>query len=286
MNREPDTVMPTARRIAHVDDPALIKDSSQHVARAMIPAGDWARHDPFLLMMEDDFGIGAFGMHPHRGIETITYVIEGSLTHTDNRGNSGVLGPGDVQFMTAGSGVIHLEEPPAGERVHLLQLWLNLPAAQKMTTPRYQDLHAVAMPRHSADGVEVIVYSGTSNGVTSPTLNHVPVTVVEMRLTAGATLTQDLPGSYNGFVHILGGNGEFGATRTTGRAGQTLWLDRPTSGNDTELSVTAVTDLRVLLGAGEPLHEPVVAGGPFVMNTEAQIRQAFLDYRAGRFDPR
>ncbi|QYB00682.1 pirin family protein (plasmid) [Rhodococcus sp. USK10] len=184
MNREPASV-PIARRIAHVDDPALIKDSPQHVARAMIPAGNWVRHDPFLLMMEDDFGIGAFGMHPHRGIETITYVIEGALTHSDNRGNCGVLGSGDVQFMTAGSG----------------------------------------------------------------------------------------------------GNGEFGATHTSGRAGQTLWLDRPTSGDDTELSVTAVTDLRVLLGAGEPLHEPVVAGGPFVMNTEAQIRQAFLDYRAGRFAP-
>jgi redox-sensitive bicupin YhaK (pirin superfamily) len=285
MSLEPATLVPIARRIADVDDPTLIKDSPQHVARALIPAGDWARHDPFLLMMEDHFEVGAFGMHPHRGIETVTYVLAGSLTHIDNRGNSGVLGPGDVQYMTAGSGVIHLEEPPAGEQVHLLQLWLNLPAAQKMTNPRYQDLRAAEMPRHVAPGVEITVYSGTSNGITSPTLNHVPVTIAEARLAAGANVIQDLPSSYNGFVHILDGEGEFGANHIRGSAGQTLWLDRPTIAADSELSVAAITDLQVLLAAGEPLHEAVVAAGPFVMNTETQIRQAFLDFRAGRFGP-
>jgi len=286
MSRVSRAGVPMARRISHVDDPISIKDSAHHVARAMIPAGDWARHDPFLLMMEDEFGIGAFGMHPHRGIETITYVISGSLRHTDNRGNSGVLGPGDIQFMTAGSGVIHLEEPPIGERVHLLQLWLNLPAAQKMTTPRYQDLHATAMPRYTVPGAEITVYSGISNRVTAPTLNHVPVTIIEAQVGAGATVTQNVPSSYNGFVHIIKGEGEFGATHARGRTGQTLWLDRPTSTEDSELLVVAVTNLRILFVAGEPLNEPVVAGGPFVMNTAAQIDQAYLDYRAGRFDPR
>jgi quercetin 2,3-dioxygenase len=281
----PPTTTATERRIISVEDPALVKDSANHRARAVIPTGQWDRHDPFLLMMQDTFGVGAFGMHPHRGIETITYVIEGHLAHSDNRGNAGLLGPGDIQFMTAGSGIVHLEEPPAGEQVALLQLWLNLPAAAKMTEPRYQDLCGVDMPRRLANGAELTVYSGSSGGVTASTLNHVPVTIVAARLEAGASVQQDLPGSYNGFVHVLEGEGQFGSDLVAGRPGQTLWVDRLEADVATSLTITAITDLRVLLAAGRPLHEPVAAAGPFVMNTEAQLREAFADYHAGRFDP-
>jgi redox-sensitive bicupin YhaK (pirin superfamily) len=235
-------------------------------------------------MMEDTFGVGAFGMHPHRGIETITYVIEGHLAHSDNRGNAGVLGPGDIQFMTAGRGIIHLEEPPAKEQVFLLQLWLNLPAEAKMTEPRYQDLRGADMPRRIEDGAELRVFSGVSGGVTASTFNHVPVTIVEARLEAGASVQQDLPGSYNGFVHVLEGEGTFGADAVAGHPGQTLWVDRLEADVPTKLTLTANSDLRVLLAVGRPLHEPVAAAGPFVMNTEAQLRQAYADYQAGRFD--
>lgn len=281
----PITAAATQRRIISVRDALVVKNSMNHRAREVIPAGDWEKHDPFLLMMEDTFGAGAFGMHPHRGIETITYVIDGHLAHSDNRGNSGLLGPGDIQFMTAGSGIIHVEEPPGREQVFLLQLWLNLPAAAKMTVPRYQDLHGTEMPRRIENGAELRVFSGSSGDVTASTLNHVPVTIVEARLTSGATVQQELPGLYSGFVHVIEGEGRFGADAVVGRPGQTLWIDRPQADTPTVLSLAASTDLRVLLAAGLPLHEPVAAAGPFVMNTEEQLRQAYADYQAGRFDP-
>ena len=286
MTSTPITTTATERQIIAVHDATLVKDSANHLAREVIPPGHWERHDPFLLMMEDTFGVGAFGMHPHRGIETITYVIEGHLAHSDNRGNAGLLGPGDIQFMTAGSGIIHLEEPPAGEQVFLLQLWLNLPAAAKMTEPRYQDLCGADMPRRIEDGAELRVFSGSSGGVTASTLNKVPVTIVEARLEAGASVQQELRGSYNGFVHVIEGEGKFGADAVAGHPGQTLWVDRLEADTPTALTLTARTDLRVLVAAGEPLHEPVAAAGPFVMNNEAQLREAYADYQAGRFDPR
>ena len=209
-------------------------------------------------------------------------VIDGHLAHSDNRGNAGLLGPGDIQFMTAGSGIIPVEEPPAQEQVFLLQLWLNLPAAAKMTEPRYQDLRGAHMPRRINDGAELTVYSGSSRGVTASTLNHVPVTLVKARLEASVSVQQDIPGTYSGFVHV---QGTFGADAVVGQPGQTLWVDCRHGDIPTVLTLTAVTDLRVLLAAGRPLCEPVAAAGPFVMNTEAQLRQAYDDYRAGRFDP-
>jgi redox-sensitive bicupin YhaK (pirin superfamily) len=272
------------RRVVAVDDPRIVKQSPVHLAREMIRPGQWRRHDPFLLMMEDTFQAGAFGWHPHRGIETITYVIDGRLAHSDNRGNSGMLGPGDIQFMTAGRGIVHVEQPPPGEEVFLLQLWLNLPAAAKMTEPRYQDLRGADMPRRIEPGAELRVFSGSSRGVTSDTLNHVAVTIVEARVSAGTTVRQDIPGNHSCFVHVVEGEGEFGVVATPARAGQTLWLDVPGCMQATDLAFTATTDLRILLAAAEPLDEPVAAAGPFVMNTEDQLREAYADYQAGKFD--
>lgn len=273
------------RRVVEVHDPVVVNRTAVHLAKEAIKPGLWEAHDPFLLMMEDRFGQGAFGLHPHRGIETITYIIEGRLEHNDNRGGEGMLGARDVQLMTAGGGIIHNEVPPVGETVHLLQLWLNMPASAKLSEPRYQDLHHGEMPQVDLDGAEITVYSGTSNGVSADTLNHVPLTLVEVDLEPGATVVQDLPGSYNGFVHVIGGQGDVGADRTTGAEGQTLWLDRTDTTRVTTITITAETAMRVLIAAGEPLHEPVVAAGPFVMNTEQQIAEAYADFRAGRFNP-
>jgi redox-sensitive bicupin YhaK (pirin superfamily) len=263
----------------------LVQDTPIHRASEAIAPGLWAKHDPFLLMMEDRFEVGAFGWHPHRGIETITYVIDGNLEHHDNRGGGGVLGARDIQLMTAGRGIIHVEQPPESQSVHLLQLWLNMPAAEKMSEPRYQDLRAVEMPRRVEPGAQITVYSGVSGSQSAHTLNHVPFTLVEVDLTAGSSVVQSLPGSYNGFVHVIHGEGHFGADATAGTTGQTLWLDRPEGASDTTVTISAVSDLRVLIAAGEPLGEPVAAAGPFVMNTQEQLRQAFADYQAGRFDP-
>lgn len=243
----------------------------------------WDEFDPFLLMAEDWFETGTFADHPHRGIETVTFVIDGHLQHSDHHGGRGLLGPGDAQWMTAGRGIVHAEDPVPGEVVHSLQLWVNLPRADKMTEPRYQDLLAANMPVRREPGVLVRVISGASGGVGANTLNHTPVTAVELVLDAGASVVQDLPGSYNGFVYVLEGSGYFGADETPGARGQVLWLGPVGGAPGSELKLRAEQPLRAVLFAGQPLHEPVVAHGPFVMNTEEQIRQAFADYRAGKF---
>lgn len=252
-----------------------------HVRQGFVlEPGRWAEFDPFLMMAEDWFQSGTFDDHPHRGIETVTVVLEGHLNHRDNHGGRGQLGPGDIQWMTAGRGIIHAEDPAAGETVHSLQLWLNLPRSAKMTAPRYQDLSGDALPVRREEGAAVKVISGSSGGVTASTLNHVPVTAVEIVLEAGASVSQALPGSYNGFIYMVEGAGSVGGTH--GEQGQVLWLS-PVAGAQSQVTVKAERPLRAYLFAGEPLREPVVAYGPFVMNTEEEIRQAFADFRAGRF---
>lgn len=273
----------TERGIASVDDLVPMHHDAIRVAGAAIPPGDWQRHDPFLSMMNDRFKPGAFGPHPHRGFETITYVLSGSLAHQDNRGGHGVLHAGDAQWMTAGRGVVHNEVPSDENWVHVLQLWLNLPAKDKLVSSRYQDLRGDQMPVRREPGVEVRVFSGKSGSVQGPALNYTPVTMLELRLDAGASLRQELPGAYNGFVYVIEGSGAFGRDATTGRKDQTLWLDRADARESTALTIRATTPLRALLFAGQPLHEPVVAHGPFVMNTDAQIAQAFDDYQSGHF---
>jgi redox-sensitive bicupin YhaK (pirin superfamily) len=280
-----------SRRVLRIDHPEVQQGMKpSHRIRALMPAamrGDWAAVDPFLALMEDWFPAGIFGKHPHRGIETMTYVIEGRLNHSDNKGGRGTLNPGDAQWMTAGQGIVHAEEPAGGDVVHSFQLWINLPAAAKMVPPRYQDLRGDEMPVRRADGAEVRVFSGSSAGTAGPTLNYAPVTMVEVRLEAGASARPDLPADYNAFVVVISGSGALGADARPIRAGDMAWL---TSGNDphqaSEVTIAAGKEpLRALLIGGRPLREPVVARGPFVMNSEAEIVQAYADYRAGKFGP-
>ena len=260
------------------------KVSPIHSVGPVLAPGNWKEYDPFLLLMEDKFEKGAFDVHPHRGIETITYIIDGSINHYDNAtGAGGTLEKGDLQFMTAGRGVIHNESPDEGEKVHLLQLWVNLPRKNKLTEPRYQNMHAKDMPTRQEEGAVIRVYSGSSGDVVSNTLNYVPVTFVEMIVEKGASIAQDLPGSYNGYIYVLEGSGVFGENKVEAKKGQAMWLG---SGNKEKMSsihVSAKEQLRVVLFAGEPLNEPVVAHGPFVMNTEEEIQQAYRDYQEGKF---
>ncbi len=249
----------------------------------VLPPGQWQDFDPFLLMAEDWFQQKTFGPHPHRGIETVTYVIEGRLRHQDSNKGQGVLGPGDVQWMTAGRGVLHLEDPLPNETVHSLQLWVNLPQSHKLSEPRYQDLRSADMPVRKEGGASIRVFSGSSGGVTASTKNYVPVTFVELVLEAGASIKQDLPAHYNGFIYVLEGSGRFGADGTKGEANQVLWLGSADQSTESEVEIRAETPLRAILVAGEPLGEPVVAYGPFVMNTDEEIKQAFADYKSGKF---
>ncbi len=203
------------RSVLRIDRPEVQAGMTpQHRVRPLMPAamrGDFASTDPFLALMEDWFPRGVFGKHPHRGIETVTYVLEGRIDHYDNQGHSGVIGPGDVQWMTAGRGLIHNEIPAEGVIVHSLQLWVNLPADDKMTAPRYQDLTGDAVPVRREPGAEIRVFSGSSGGVTAPTQNFAPVTLVEFRLEPGAWVRQDLPSDYNAVVVVLEGAGALGA---------------------------------------------------------------------------
>ena len=259
-----------------------------HKVRPLVADGDHRRSDPFLFLMEDWFGPNVFADHPHRGIETVTYVIDGTLEHREHGKNTGTFATGDAMWMTAGRGVIHNEAPAGNGTVHTLQLWVNLPAADKMTTPRFQILKGAEMPERLVERGRVRVFSGQSGEVRGKTLNHVPVTMVELRLEPGGSAAQELPASYNGFLHLLDGDGLFGPEQVRAGAGDIVWIEGPLappgSAGESEFLVAAgERGLRALLWAGEPLREPVVARGPFVMNTEQQIREAYEDYRAGRF---
>lgn len=260
------------------------KHSPGHTVALVLEPGHWEEFDPFLLLAEDWFEHGTFDVHPHRGIETVTYVIEGRLLHYDNKAGTGELKPGDVQWMTAGRGVIHKEDPDAGDTVHSLQLWINLTSDKKMTQPRYQNLRSHDMPVRLEEGASIRVFSGSSGAVRSQTKNHVPATMVEIVVEPGFSITQELPGDFNGFLYVLEGKGTFGGNLTQGVQGQVLWLDRPDHSSRSEVAIHATDKLRVLLYAGKPVREPVVAYGPFVMNSKEEIRQAISDYQSGKFD--
>ena len=258
--------------------------SPGHRARRLIDAGDPTFTDPFLVMAEDWMPRGAFPRHPHRGIETVTYVIDGAVEHFDNAGHSGLLLPGDVQWMTAGRGVLHEQNAPAGTTAHTLQIWVNLPAAHKMTEPRYQDLAGAEMPVRREPGVVARVFSGGSGEVSSTTMSHVSVTMIDVALAPSATFTHDLPGTDNGFVFVLDGSVAVGGRGAIVQAGELAWLTRTDGTNPSAVTLTADAEpARILILSGQPLTEPVVFGGPFVMNSQEDIRQAFADYRAGVF---
>ena len=273
------------REVARVDDPQFVSGQGVgHRARRLIDAPDAAFTDPFVLMAEDWTSQGIFPIHPHRGIETVTFVIEGAIEHRDSAGYGGVIRAGDAQWMTAGRGIQHEENPPAGTSAHTLQLWVNLPAAEKMAVPRYQELVASVLPVRSEDGVEIRVFSGAYDDMISPTLNHLPVTMLEVRVENGGAFRHSFAATDNAFVYVLEGAVEIGLAGDLLETSQLGWLTRSEEPGSSELTITARgTAGRFLLFAGQPLREPIAFGGPFVMNMQAEIQQAFADFRAGRF---
>jgi quercetin 2,3-dioxygenase len=278
------------RSIRLVTDPAAPREHAPGMAnRPLIAPGQWADFDPFLLLMEDWMREpGGFPDHPHRGIETVTLVLDGELWHADNRGNSGVLGADDVQWMTAGRGIIHAELPNRDRASHTLQLWLNMSAEQKMVESAYQDLLADSTRVVDA-GAGVRLISGELDGERAATRNHTPVLYLDIRLTPGQKLALPVPASHNGFVLVVDGAARVGSERTPGRAGQVLWLDYPRAGAsgqstlDLEGDGDAKRPARLLVVTGEPIRERVVAYGPFVMNTQDEIWQAYRDFHSGKF---
>nr|WP_243846362.1 pirin family protein [Rhizomicrobium palustre] len=222
-----------------------------------------------------------FGPHPHRGFETVTFILEGELAHKDTGGHESIIGPGGVQWMTTGSGLIHEEVSPesfkkSGGAMEILQLWVNLPARLKMTTPRYTGLQVEALPVIEDEGASVQLLSGEYMGRTGPfeTLTGVFMSVV--RLTTGAGAYFDGLKDRDVFLYVVRGSISVDGTKA-----DKFNLVELTSGDAVE--IFAGEDSLILFGHAEPLNEPVVAYGPFVMNTSAEIQQAIDDYRAGKF---
>jgi redox-sensitive bicupin YhaK (pirin superfamily) len=241
--------------------------------------------DPFLLLdhfRSDDPQdyIGGFPPHPHRGFETVTYLLEGRVRHRDSAGHSGVIESGGVQWMTAGSGVVHSEMPEQEEgRLAGLQLWINLPAANKMSPPRYQEFAREEIPEEQREeGVKVRVIAGiSSRGSRGPVTGLItPVSYLDVSLPAGRRFSEPLPAQLNGFVYLIEGGLEIAGTPIGSRSLAVL-------GEGAHVDIEARHDSRLLLVAGRPLQEPVARRGPFVMNNEAELQQAFRDYQEGRF---
>ena len=253
--------------------------------------GDKPELSPFLLL--DHAGPAEFkpsakargvDWHPHRGFETVTVIFDGEVEHRDTAGHGGRIGPGDVQWMTAGAGLLHKEMhsdafAKSGGRFEVLQLWVNLPARLKMTPPRYQELTSANIPAVALpdDGGSVRVIAGEFRGVRGPAATFTPINVLDVRLRPGRKVSLDLRDGYTGSLYVLRGkvvvNGNEPAS-----AGELVILDR----EGAEVTLEASEDAVVFVMNGAPIDEPVAGYGPFVMNTQAQLQEAFRDLRAGK----
>ena len=258
---------------------------------------------PFLLIDEMgpvDYGPGeALGApwHPHRGFETVTYLLDGRMRHEDSAGNSGELNPGDVQWMTAGRGIIHCEEPheeflKTGGRTHGFQIWVNLPAAHKMMDPRYQEVPSSASPTVEKNGVWARVIAGECMGVTSSIDTVIPITLIHVKMESGSRLIQSFEPQLNGMIYMFGGEVNISdelrvnsqsripglGTRQVIRDGELALLSE---GNEIVIECNSSSEFLIL--AGPELNEPIARHGPFVMNTREEIIQAFTDYQNGTF---
>lgn len=247
------------------------------------------RLDPFLML--DEFGsdqpadyLAGFPDHPHRGFETVTYMLEGRMRHRDGVGNEGVLGPGDVQWMTAGRGIVHSEMPEQEQgRLHGFQLWINLPAAEKLCPPRYRSLSAADIPVGKvATGVTAKVVAGRFGALQGPVqgLSADPC-FFDLQFAPGADLLVPLPAGHNACLYVYRGELQAGAQQQRLQAGMLAVLGNEPGARGIELA--SLENARALVMAGRPLDEPIVQYGPFVMNTPEEIEQALLDYRQGRF---
>ena len=258
---------------------------------------DLADLDPFVhmdQMGEIDYGPGepkGTPWHPHRGFETVTYMMEGTFLHQDSIGGGGVIENGATQWMTAGAGILHIERPPdalidAGGLFHGIQLWVNLPSALKMTAPRYQDIAAQAVSLLTNDQGDAIVrvIAGALGEVGGPGITHTPITILHVSLMPGGQLALPWNPTYNALTYALAGRGTVGVERHALAEGQ---MAVHVDGDFLMLSAAPTQDSRteafeVLVLGGEPIREPVAAYGPFVMNTRRELAQAFEDYQAGR----
>jgi quercetin 2,3-dioxygenase len=294
---EPDVAVAQDRPVLSVTTAPSAYEGEGFPVRRAFAGVDMRQLDPFIhmdQMGEVDYAPGepkGTSWHPHRGFETVTYMIDGTFRHQDSNGGGGMITNGDTQWMTAGGGILHIEEPPeelvaSGGLFHGFQLWVNLPARMKMTTPRYQDIRAgqVALLSSPDGGALVRVIAGEVAGHGGPGVTHTPITLLHATLQPGAQLRLPWRRDFNALGYVLAGAGTVGQARRPVRVGQlavfgagdtiTLAADQRAQGPSEGLDV-------LVLG-GQPIGEPVAAYGPFVMNTRAELVRAFEDYQAGR----
>jgi quercetin 2,3-dioxygenase len=279
------------RSIASIITASRQKEGGGFDVRRPFPTAQLNQIDPFLLLDHMEPKLLAPGEakgapdHPHRGFETVTYMLEGGMVHKDSAGNSGQLNSGDVQWMTAGSGVIHSELPSQdlldkGGRLHGFQVWVNLPQREKMIAPRYQDTPAKDIPVvKSSDGkVTIKVVAGESLGTSAVIQTRTPILYLHVQMEPNSRFQQPVPNHYNAFAYVI--DGELHSGEKSATADQLLLF---ASDGDELLLETAESAADLLLLAGEPLNEPVARYGPFVMNTKSEIQQAIDDFNSGRF---
>lgn len=280
-----------ARRVERAITPQWVIEGAGVRLRRSIATQELDYLDPFLLL--DDFGslqsenfVRGFPMHPHRGIETVTYMITGFVEHRDSIGNSGRIGPGDVQWLTAGRGIMHEEMPKPGLRgMSGVQLWVNLPANLKMTRPHYQEIASDRVPEVlNVDGARIRVIAGHSDGVRGAVSGTAgEPTYLDVSLPSGARFSHPVVPGHTAFAYLLEGDGSFGIANgdrgTPAGAPKLLVL----GDGETFAARASAEGARFLLVSGRPLHEPVARYGPFVMNTREEIQQALQELRAGTF---
>src|SRR6266567_2877959 len=293
--RAEETKTDEGRTVAGIVNSIETLEGGGFLVRRPFPKAAFSDFDPFLLL--DEMGPMNVGPgeakgapdHPHRGFETVTYMLSGEMEHKDSSGHAGQLRSGDVQWMTAGAGVVHAETPSAefmrtGGRMHGFQLWVNLPQRDKMIKPRYQEIPSSRIPKAtSADAlVSVSVIAGEAMGEKAVIETRTPIIYLHYRIEPGGAATQQVPSAYNAFAYVVEGDGLFGAEGERAGDGQMVLFAQDGDEVRIENPADAKAGLEVLLIAGVPLNEPVARYGPFVMNTEAEIRQAIEDYRLGR----
>jgi quercetin 2,3-dioxygenase len=283
------------RTVAGVVNSIETLEGAGFLVRRPFPKAAFSDFDPFLLL--DEMGPmkvapgEAKGApdHPHRGFETVTYILSGEMEHKDSQGHAGKLSPGDVQWMTAGAGVVHSEMPSAafqksGGTLHGFQLWVNLPRQDKMMRPRYQEISSAKIPTATSDDglVTVRVIAGQALGTEAVIETVTPIMYLHYKVQPGGCVAQSLPGGFNVFAYVVEGEGLFGRDSEKASDGQMIMF--APDGDDVVIENPSESGevLELLLIGGVPLNEPIARYGPFVMNTRQEIYEAIEDYQAGR----
>ena len=293
---EPDTSVRTRAVRSVTTAPRGFEGEGFPVRRAFAGV-DLSLLDPFIhmdQMGEVEYAPGepkGTSWHPHRGFETVTYMIDGTLAHQDSHGGGGLISDGDTQWMTAGAGLLHIEAPPEevvmkGGLFHGMQLWVNLPSHMKMSPPRYQDIRGgqVSLVSSADGGALLRVIAGELDGHSGPGVTHTPITAIHATISPGASVRLPWPKDFNALAYVLAGKGSVGAEKRPVEMGQLTVFG---AGDAIELAAASSQesrspDLEVYLLGGLPIREPVAAYGPFVMNTREELVQAFEDYNKGR----